>query len=54
MDFESRKWEKSDAESFFKYSSNPKISENMRDAFPFTLEDCRKTVERFCCNDETK
>ena len=54
MDFELRKWEKSDAESFFKYSSNPKILEDMRDAFPSTLEDCRKTVENFSYNDESK
>lgn len=54
MDFELRKWKKSDAESFFKYSSNPKITKNMRDAFPSTLDDCRKTVESFSCNDETK
>ncbi len=54
MDFELRKWEKSDAESFFKYSINPKVTENMRDAFPSTLEDCRKTVESFSCNDETQ
>lgn len=54
MIFELRKWEKSDAESFFKYSHNTKITENMRDAFPSTLEDCRKTLEGFSCNDETQ
>jgi ribosomal-protein-alanine N-acetyltransferase len=54
MDFELRKWEKSDTENFLKYSSNTKIAENMRDAFPSTLDDCRKTVESFSCNNETK
>jgi ribosomal-protein-alanine N-acetyltransferase len=54
MDFELRKWEKVDSENFFKYSSNTKIAENMRDAFPTTLDDCRKTVECFSCNDETQ
>jgi len=54
MDFELRKWEKSDTENFFKYSSNTKITEYMRDAFPSTLDDCRKTVENFSCNDETQ
>lgn len=54
MDFELRKCEKSDAETFFKYSHNPKILENMRDAFPSTLENCKKTVESFSSNDETQ
>jgi len=54
MDFELRKWEKSDAENFFKYSSNPKILENMRDSFPSTLVGSRKTVESFSRNDEVK
>lgn len=54
MDFELRKWKKSDAENLFKYSSNPKIVENMRAAFPSALDDCRKSVESFSCNDETK
>jgi len=54
MDFELRKWEKADSENFFKYSHNTKIAENMRDAFPSTLEDCRKAVESFSCNDEAQ
>lgn len=54
MYFELRKWEKSDTENFFKYSNNKKIAENMRDAFPSTLDDCRKTVESFSRNDEAK
>lgn len=54
MDFELREWEKPDTENFFKYSSNTKIAENMRSSFPSTLEDCRKTVESFSCNDETQ
>jgi len=54
MDFELRKWKKTDAESFFKYSNNTKIAKNMRDSFPSTLDDCRKTVESFSCNDETQ
>ncbi|AKB28449.1 Ribosomal-protein-L7p-serine acetyltransferase [Methanosarcina siciliae C2J] len=54
MDFELRKWNKSDTENFFKYSQNPKVVENMRDAFPSTLEDCRKTVESFSSNEETQ
>ena len=49
-----RKWEKSDAENFFKYSSNPNILENMRASFPSTLEGSRKVVESFSCNDETQ
>ncbi len=52
MNFELRQWEKSDAENFFKYSSNINIAENMRDSFPSTLEDCKKIVESFSCNDE--
>jgi ribosomal-protein-alanine N-acetyltransferase len=52
MDFELRKWEISDTESFFKYSSNKKIAENMRGSFPSTFDDCRKTVESFSSNDE--
>lgn len=52
--FESRKWERSDTENFFKYSSNPNIKENMRDSFPSTLDGCRKIVESFSCNDETR
>ncbi|WP_440948019.1 GNAT family N-acetyltransferase [Methanosarcina sp. T3] len=48
------KWEKSDAENFFKYSQNPKVAENMRDTFPSTLEDCRKAVESFGYSDETQ
>lgn len=54
MDFELRKWKKSDAESFFKYARNSKISENMRASFPLTLEDCRKIVESFSCNNEAQ
>jgi ribosomal-protein-alanine N-acetyltransferase len=34
MDFELRKWKKTDVESFFKYSHNTKIVKNMRDSFP--------------------
>lgn len=52
MEFTLRKWKESDAENFFKYSSNEKITENMRASFPATIEDCRKTVKRFSCNDE--
>lgn len=54
MDFELRKWEKSDTESFFKYSNNTKIAENMRASFPSTLEDSKKIVENFSCNDEAQ
>lgn len=54
MDFELRKWKKSDTESFFKHSSNIKITENMRNSFPSALDDCKKIVESFSCNDETK
>jgi ribosomal-protein-alanine N-acetyltransferase len=54
MNFELRKWEKFDTENFFKYSHNTKIAENMRDPFPSTLDDCRKTVESFSSNDETQ
>jgi ribosomal-protein-alanine N-acetyltransferase len=53
LDFELRKWNESDAESFFKYSSNSKIKENMRNSFPTTLEDCKTTVKSFSSNDET-
>ncbi|AKB81847.1 Ribosomal-protein-L7p-serine acetyltransferase [Methanosarcina barkeri 3] len=54
MDFELRKWKKTDTENFFKYSHNTKIAKNMRDSFPSTLDDCRKTVESFSFNDETQ
>lgn len=54
MDFELRKWEESDAEYFFKYSSNPKVAENMRDSFPSTFEECKTIVKSFSCSDETQ
>jgi ribosomal-protein-alanine N-acetyltransferase len=54
MDFELRKWKESDAENFFKYSSNPKITGNMRDSFPVTLEDCKTTIKSFSRYDETQ
>jgi ribosomal-protein-alanine N-acetyltransferase len=54
MDFELRKWKESDAENFFKYSSNPNITGNMRDSFPVTLEDCKTTIKSFSRYDETQ
>lgn len=54
VDFKLRKWEKSDAENFFKYSSNTGIAENMRASFPSTLEDSKTIVEGFSCNDEAQ
>jgi len=54
MDFELRKWEKSDAENFFKYCCNTKIAVNMRASFPSTLEESKTIVERFSCGDEAQ
>jgi [ribosomal protein S5]-alanine N-acetyltransferase len=54
MEFTLRKWNCSDAESFFKYVNNPKIAENMRVSFPSTLQEVKKIVSNFSCNDESQ
>jgi len=52
MNFTLRKWKSSDAESFFKYACNPKITANMRDSFPSTLAEVTKMVDSFCTDEE--
>ena len=49
-----RKWNSSDAENFFKYMNNRKLTTNLREGFPSTLEQVKKAVDSFSCADESK
>lgn len=51
MKFRLRDWHMSDAERLATYANNPKIAENLRNAFPhpYTLEDAKKFIEN-CIN----
>jgi ribosomal-protein-alanine N-acetyltransferase len=52
MAIELRKWRETDYEDFFRLSNNDKLYKNMSDAFPKTLESCRKCVCSFANNIE--
>jgi [ribosomal protein S5]-alanine N-acetyltransferase len=54
MDFKLRKWNITDADSFFKYCQSKKIAQNMRASFPATLKEAEAVVESFCKSDEKR
>ncbi|HEX3017633.1 MAG TPA: GNAT family protein [Caproicibacter sp.] len=54
MEFELRRWKPSDAESFFRYSGNPKIAANMRASFPTTPDEAKMIVDCFVMDDESR
>lgn len=52
MEFQLRKWQSGDAESFFQYAVNRKITDSMRNSFPSNLEQVQKLVDWFSDSDE--
>lgn len=50
--FVMRKWNLSDAESFYRYANNPKIFMNMTDSFPHTMAEVKKIIEILSNPDE--
>ncbi len=55
MNFELRKWSLSDVPNVFKYSNNKKITDNLRNAFPYPyrVSDAQNFVEQAVLNNET-
>lgn len=53
MDVELRVFKESDADSFYKYSSNANVRKNMRDGFPSSTEQCKELVKSFVDNEGT-
>ena len=56
MDFILRRWKEEDIESVARFANNPRIAENLRDAFPYpyTIQDARMYVRSCVEEDETR
>ena len=55
MKFNLRKFEKTDANSVYKYANNKKIADNLRNVFPcpYSLNDAENFIESILSKDET-
>lgn len=47
MDYILRKWEKEEYNDFYYATNDKELYQNMREAFPKTLEECKRTVSTF-------